>query len=75
MKTAIEPFLLVFIGLIMARMVVPAPDKLPVDVTIAATLLAGGLGRPFAARRRWWLVACGIGAVCLVAGNAWLARL
>ncbi len=69
----LEPFLLVFIGLVLARMFLSPQDKLPVDLVIAATLLAGGFGRPFAARRRWWLVACGVVAIGVVAGNAWLA--
>ena len=69
-RLAFEPFLVVFAGLVMARLIVPAADAVIIDFILAATLVAGGLGKPLASRRRWWLVAAGMLAVAVLAADA-----
>jgi hypothetical protein len=71
---AFEPFLVVFAGLVVARLVVPAADGVIIDFILAATLVAGGFGKPFASRRRWWLSVVGLLAVAVVAADAWVRQ-
>jgi hypothetical protein len=55
-------------------MFVSATDAVIVDYIVAATLVVGGFGRPFASRRRLWLSAVGMIAVAVVAAGAWLRQ-